>query len=147
MIRKILIPIDAAASTDHAVTSGIELAKATGASVLGLAVTEPYPLRMYGELMLSGIEPLQHYRDQGRELAERALAPMERAAKAAGVGYRGSSVSSRSPADAIVAAAEREGCDLICMACEDHRDLLGVHLGRDTTWVLTHTQVPVLICH
>jgi len=147
MIRKILIPSDGSALADHAVKSGIELAKATRASVVGLAVTEPYPLNMYGELMLSGVDSLHHFQDEGQEFAERALASMERAANAAGISYRGATIFSRSPADAIVTAAEVEGCDLICMATEDRRDLLGPHLSRETTWILTHTRVPVLICH
>ena len=147
MIQKILIPSDGSALANHAVTSGIDLAKATGASVVGLAVTEPYPLDMYGELMLSGINPLQQFHAEERKLAERALAPMEQAAKAAGVKYRSSSVESRSRADAIVATAEREGCDLICMASEDRRGLLRAHLSSETAWILTHTTVPVLICH
>jgi nucleotide-binding universal stress UspA family protein len=147
MIRKILISSDGSALAHHAVTSGIDLAKATGASVVGLAVTEPYPLNMYGKLMLSGIDALQQYRDQEREIAKRALAPMEQAAKAAGVNYSSSSIESRSPADAIIAAAEQEGCDLICIASEDRRGLIGVHLSSETTWILTHARVPVLICH
>lgn len=147
MIRKILISSDGSALSERAVKSGIELAKATGASVVGLLVTEPYPLRMYGDLMLSGLEPMQHYYDEERQLAQRALAPIEQAAQTAGVRYSGSSVSSRSPGEAIIATAEQQGCDLICIAAENHRDLLGVHLGKETTRVLTHARVPVLLCH
>lgn len=147
MIRKILISSDGTALSQPAVKSGIELAKATGASVLGLLVTEPYPLRFYGDLMLSGIEPMQHYQDQERQLAQRALAPIAQAAESAGVRYSGSSVSSGSPADAIIATAEQQGCDLICIATENHHDFLGVHLDRETTRVLTHARVPVLVCH
>lgn len=146
MIRKILISSDGSTLSEHAVKSGIELAKATGASVVGLLVTEPYPLRMYGDLMLSGIEPMQHYHDEERRLAQRALAPIERAAQTAGVRYSGSSVSSRSPAEAIIATAEEQGCDLICIAAENRHDLLGVHLGKEAARVLTHARVPVLLC-
>jgi nucleotide-binding universal stress UspA family protein len=147
MIRKILIPSDGSTLSARAVQSGIELAKATGAAVVGLMVIDPYPLKMYGDLMFKGIEPMQHYHDEERQLALRALAPIETAAGAAGVRYSSSSMSSRSPADAIIATADQEGCDLICMATKDHRDLLGVHLGKETVKVLTHARVPVLVCH
>jgi len=147
MIRKILIPSDGSRVSEHAVKSGIELAKATGASVVGLLVTEPYPLKMYGDLMLSGIGSLQHYHDQERQLARHVLAPLEHAAETAGVSYSSSSVAARSSAEAIIATAEQQGCDLICMATENHHDLLGVHLGKEATKVLTHARVPVLICH
>ena len=147
MIRKILIPSDGSALAERAVERGIELAKATGASVLGLVVTEPFPTKMYGELMLSGVESLQHYFDQEREVAQRTLSPIEAAAKAAGVSFNGYSIPSDSPANTIVATAEQEGCDLICMASEDHSNLLGVHMARKTTWIVTHARVPVLLCH
>ena len=147
MIRKILIPSDGSNLSEHAVKSGIELAKATGASVVGLMVTEPYPRKMYGELMLCGVQPLRHHHDQERQLAQRVLAPIEHAAEEAGVGYSSCSVSGRSLADAIIATAEHEGCDLICMASENQRDLLGVHLQKDATKVLTQARIPVLICH
>ena len=147
MIRKILIPSDGSAVSERAINSAIELAKATGASLLGFMVTEPYPLKLYGDLMLRGIGAVQHYDDEERQLSQRVLAPLERAAHSAGVRYSGYSVSSRSPADAIVATAEHEGCDLICMGLRDHHKLLGDHLDPETTKVLTHAKVPVLVCH
>ena len=147
MIRKILIPSDGSAAAEHAVESGIELAKAMRARVVGLAVTEPFPLKMYGQLMLAGVGPLQHYNDHERELAARTLAPVEQAAIAAGVAYRSASISSSSIADAVIATAEQERCDLICLAAHDRHDLLGAHLDRDTAWILTHARVPVLLCH
>ena len=115
--------------------------------MVGLMVAEPFPLALYGDLMLLGTEPVRRYHDQERQLAQRVLAPVEQAAEAAGLSYSGSFVSSRSPADAIVAAAEKQGCDLICIASGDYHGFLGVHLGKETTKVLTHARVPVLVCH
>jgi nucleotide-binding universal stress UspA family protein len=147
MIRKILIPSDGSALAEPAIRSGIELAKATGASVIGLAVAEPYPLRLYGELMVAGIEPLQHYRGESRESAQRMLVPLAQAAHAAGVDFHESAVYARSLADAVITAADEQACDLICIAADDHRRLTGVHLGRETARVLTRARVPVLVCH
>jgi nucleotide-binding universal stress UspA family protein len=147
MIRRILVPCDGSSAAEHALRSGIELAKATRATVVGLAITEPFPLKMYGELMVAGVGPLQHYNDQERALAEHALAPVEKAARAAGVDYLSASVSNSSAADAIISAAEQESCDLICLAAHDRRNLLGTHLDHDTVWVLAHARVPVLLCH
>ena len=147
MIRKILIPMYESAATENAVKNGIELAQATGAAVVGLALTEREPLEMCVGLMVSGVESLQHYNDQGRELVERTLAPIAQAAKAAGVEYHGSSVRNGAAANAIIRAAEEECCDLICLAMHERHDLLGTHLDRDTTWILTHSHIPVLLCH
>ena len=147
MIRKILIPSDGSAAAGHATQSGIELAKAMHASVVGLVVTEPFPLNMYGELMVAGVGSLQHYNEHERELAERTLEPMKQAARAAGVDYRSTLVSSSSTADAVITAAEQEDCDLICLATHNGHHLLEAHLDKDTAWILTHARMPVLICH
>lgn len=146
MIRKIQIPSDGPDFSERAVESAMELAKATGASVVGCVVTEPYPLRMYGDLMFRGIETVRDYNSEERLLSQRSLAKVERAAAIAGVRYAGYSVSSHSPADAIIAAAEDEGCDLIGIAVHDHHNLFGGRLDEETTKVLTHTKVPVLVC-
>ena len=147
MIRKILISSDGSASADQSVENAIELAKATGASVLGFAVTKPYPMAMYGDLMLRGIETVQHYDEEARQLSKRLLTRIEQAAETAGVRYAGYSVSSKSPAAAIIATAEKEGCDLICMALHDRYNVLGSHLDPEMTKVLTHARVPILVCH
>ena len=147
MIRKILIPSDGPDFSERAVESAMELAKATGASVVGCVVTEPYPLRMYGDLMLRGIDTVREYNSEERLQSQRRLAKVERAAAAAGVGYAGYAVSSHSPADAIIATAEDEGCDLICIALRDRHNFFGSYLDHELTKVLTHTKVPVLVCH
>ena len=147
MIRKILVASDGALLSEHVMENAIELAKATGASIVGLIVTEPYPLTMYADLMLLGIETVRDYQDQERELANRVLAPIERAAESAAVTYSSASVCSGSPADAIVATAEQQGCDLICIALGDYHGLLGAHLGKETSKVLTRARIPVLVCH
>ncbi|MGA7023559.1 MAG: universal stress protein, partial [Pseudolabrys sp.] len=46
----------------------------------------------------------------------------------------------------IKPAADR-GCDLIVMASRGHRGLSAVVLGSVTNKVLTHTKIPVLVCH
>lgn len=147
MIRKILISSDGSALAERAVLKAIELAKVTGASVVGLMVTEPYPLSMYGEPTLPGAETAAHYDDEEQQLSQQILEPIKQAAQAAGVQYAGCSVSSRSPGDAIVATAEHEGCDLICMAMHHYLSLLGANLDRITTRVLARSKVPVLLCH
>jgi len=147
MIKRILVYSDGSPMAEHAAKQGVELAKATGASVIGLALAAPYPLRLYGELMVSGVQTLQHYRQQAGASAQAVLAPLEQAAKAAGIGYTASAVTGSSLAEAIVATAEAQGCDLICMGAQDHRDLLGVHLGKEMERVLTKARMPVLVCH
>lgn len=147
MIRKILVSSDGSALADRAVNKAIELAKATGASVVGLMVTAPCPFTPYGDPMLLGIESVPHYDDEEQQLTQQILEPIKQAAQAAGVQYAGCSVSSRSPGDAIVSTAEHEGCDLICMVMHPCLSLLGANLDKITARVLARSRVPVLLCH
>jgi nucleotide-binding universal stress UspA family protein len=54
---------------------------------------------------------------------------------------------SEHPFEAIVKAAERDGCDLIFMASHGRKGLAGVLIGSETQKVLTHTKLPVVVCH
>jgi nucleotide-binding universal stress UspA family protein len=48
-------------------------------------------------------------------------------------------------AEEIVRAATARGCDLICMGSQARHGLAGLLLGSDTTGVLTHCKIPVLV--
>jgi nucleotide-binding universal stress UspA family protein len=47
---------------------------------------------------------------------------------------------------AILDTAADKGCDLIVMASHGRRGLSKLLLGSETTRVLTHSSVPVLVC-
>jgi Universal stress protein family len=47
----------------------------------------------------------------------------------------------------IIVTAEQRGCDLIVMASHGRSGIAAVVLGSVTTKVLTHTKIPVLVCH
>ena len=51
------------------------------------------------------------------------------------------------PFEAIVAAAKERNCDLIVMASHGRGGIASVVLGSVTIKVLTHTKIPVLVCH
>ncbi len=49
------------------------------------------------------------------------------------------------PWNAIIKTARNKKCDLIVMASHGRRGLAGLLLGSETTKVLTHSKVPVLV--
>ena len=49
--------------------------------------------------------------------------------------------------EAIIKTAEDKGCDLIVMASHGRSGISAVLLGSVTNKVLTHTKIPVLVCH
>jgi nucleotide-binding universal stress UspA family protein len=51
------------------------------------------------------------------------------------------------PYQGIIDTAEQRGCDLIVMASHGRSGIAAIVLGSVTTKVLTHTKIPVLVCH
>jgi nucleotide-binding universal stress UspA family protein len=52
---------------------------------------------------------------------------------------------SSSPWDAIIKTALERRCDAIVMASHGRKGLAGLVLGSETTKVLTHSTIPVLV--
>ena len=57
----------------------------------------------------------------------------------------GSYASSDSPYLAIIKAAKANKCDLIFMASHGRSGISGLLIGSETTKVLTHCKLPVLV--
>ena len=67
-------------------------------------------------------------------------------AHAKGVSASTEHVFAEHPYEAIIAIAAKEGCDLVCMASHGRKGIAGLLVGSETTKVLTHSRVPVLVC-
>jgi nucleotide-binding universal stress UspA family protein len=143
MFAKILVPTDGSELSLKAVHGAVELAKKLGSSLVGMTVSEPYPLPQMARH--SPIESHAHYDDRVRQEAEACLVPLAEAAKAAGISVTTLVVSSTSPYDAIIHTAEEQGCDSIVMSSHGRRGISGLLLGSETQKVLTHTKIPVLV--
>jgi len=151
MYRHILIPTDGSKLAEHAVTSGLSLAKSVGAKVTvvivedsGLGVSE---LKAQQSLVEHGaFEELGKYSEQIKKRAASVLNSAANAAKQAGVPCDTVQVEDVQPYRAIVATAADRGCDLIVMASHGRSGLSAVVLGSVTNKVLAHTKTPVLVC-
>jgi nucleotide-binding universal stress UspA family protein len=82
---------------------------------------------------------------RARQVGERYVAGIGKAAKAAGVRFQGHVSKADSPYAGIVAAARSKHCDLIFMASHGRRGIPGLIMGSVTHKVLTHSRVPVLV--
>jgi nucleotide-binding universal stress UspA family protein len=74
---------------------------------------------------------------------------LERAAKAAketGISCKTTQVENGQLHQAIIAAAEDKGCDLIVMSSHGRSGLSMLLIGSVTNKVLTHAKTPVLVC-
>ncbi len=73
------------------------------------------------------------------------FARAELVARGASVPCTSLAVISDRPYEAILDAAEAQGCDLVCMASHGPAGVKGLLLGSQTQKVLQHTRIPVLV--
>ena len=145
MFRHILIPTDGSPVSARAVKAGIAFAKKVGAKVTGYCALEPVYSQIYGEgYMISG-RSIRQVEKHARQVGERHVAAIGKAAKAAGVTFRGHVSKADSPHAGIISAATRKHCDLIFMASHGRRGITGLIMGSVTQKVLTHSRIPVLV--
>jgi nucleotide-binding universal stress UspA family protein len=143
MYKHVLIPTDGSALSGEAISYGAQLAKVLGAKVTVLTVGEPF------HVFSLEVDQLEDTPDEyGRHASERAariLAEAEALALAAGVTAQTIRIEDDQPYRAIIAAAEKNRCDLIVMASHGRRGISALVLGSETTKVLTHSTIPVLV--
>jgi nucleotide-binding universal stress UspA family protein len=141
MYERILLATDGSALSAPAVRAAVGLAKSLRAQLTAIYVVAPYAGKATGAISL-----LKGYRRELQKEARRALEEFHAEARARGVAAQGSSVVGREPWQAILAAANKQKCDLIVMASHGRGGLAGVLLGSETAKVLTHSKIPVLVC-
>ena len=147
MYRRILIATDGSELAGKGLDHGLDLARAVGAHVVVVTVTEPWMPAFDDALALSADPDMQReYREGCERSAQRILADAAAQAAAAGVACTTVHVPDGHPSDAIVHAAAEHGADLVVMASHGRRGLGKVLLGSQTEAVLARSKVPVLVC-
>ena len=145
MFKKILLPTDGSELSKKSVKKGIEFAKSINARVVGFFSPEDYRALMYSEYIPPSLMSQEEFEANAKKAAEKHLAFVEKTANAAGVPYEGYYLSSIAPWEAIVDAAKKKRCVLIFMASHGRTGLGALVLGSQTTKVLTHSKIPVLV--
>jgi nucleotide-binding universal stress UspA family protein len=87
------------------------------------------------------------YAEHAKAHASKILSSVADAARAAGVACETAHLEHDHPHEGIIAAAKQRGCDLIVMGSHGRSGIAAVVLGSVTNKVLTHTSIPVLVCH
>lgn len=146
MFRNILVPTDGSELSRKAIRQAVQFAKEQKARVTGLHVVPPYEPDVREEFSVRNFVSPQEYADNTRALARKHLKVIERAAAAAGVPCDTLHAASSFPYDEIVRTAQRKKCDLIYMASHGRRGISRLLLGSETSKVLSHSKVPVVVC-
>ena len=146
MYKHILVATDGSKLSQKAVKTATRLAKSVGARVTGVYVMPEYMPPIYGEasLYVTQVSP-KSFKAAMEKDAKAALDLVAKEAAAAKVASAAVKATHSQPWTAIIAAARLKKCDLIVMASHGRRGLAGLLLGSETTKVLTHSKVPVLV--
>ncbi|MGD9952598.1 MAG: universal stress protein [Burkholderiales bacterium] len=146
MFKHILIPTDGSRLASKGIKAGVKLARALGAKVAGAYVMPPYspPLYSEGAMFAPGASP-QEFKKIHEAAARKALAAVEIEAQAAGVACSTLMLTAEFPWKGILDAARRKKCDAIVIASHGRGGLGGLLLGSETTRVLSHSKLPVLV--
>lgn len=145
MYQHILIPTDGSELADKAVKAGIEFARENGARVTLFTAVPEYELPGEAALMARHATSIADHARASEKLASDILSKASEQASAARVRFDTDYVQSNKPWEAIIAAAQRHGCDAIFMASHGRKGLAAVWHGSQTREVLTHSKLPTLV--
>ena len=143
MYDRILVPTDGSDISAAAEKAAIAFARAHGSEIVALAVGQPQSPIASAEAAMA-IDPglddevlLAAANERARRVAD--------ACAAAGVTCTPLALLDYTPAEAIVATADSQGCDLIFMGSHGRRGLSRLIAGSVTEKVLADANVPVLV--
>lgn len=140
MFKTILVPTDGSALSDKAVAAAVEFAKFSGAKVIGLSVAQPH---LYGPMSESAVVVASE--QNALVLAQSYVDKIADVASSFGVPCQTTVPKSFSPAEEIINAAEKFGCDVIFMASHGRTGLSKLMIGSEIQKVLAGSQLPVLV--
>lgn len=147
MYAQILIATDGSELAAGALDQGLKLARTLGSKVTVVTVTEPAAVigGGYAAVAGTGFDPMPELVAAQKQVADSVLKAASDVAKAQGIDVDTVLVDNSFPAEGIVASAENVGADLIVMASHGRRGLGRLLLGSQTSNVLAHSKVPVLV--
>lgn len=145
MFKHILVPTDGSALSIEAFTRAVSFAREAGARITFFCAIQPAPKMYYGMGTIFDTHTFTTFRETMQSTAQKILDAAGKLAAEAGVECTKVMLVSEEPYEAIIEAANRNGCDLIFMASHGRRGVAGLLLGSETQKVLTHSTIPVLV--
>ncbi|MBS1170890.1 MAG: universal stress protein [Burkholderiaceae bacterium] len=145
MYKKVLVPTDGSEVSTAAAIKGVKFAASIGSEVVAIYVAPEYQYPIYVEIIPPSYPSEEEYQSTMKKAGEVHLKPIQDAAQAAGIKSTGITTFSDVPAEQIVDAAQKQGCDLIFMGSHGRTGLGRFLLGSVTTRVLALSMVPVLV--
>jgi nucleotide-binding universal stress UspA family protein len=145
MYKHILIPTDGTPTAEKAVKAGLRFAKWSKAKVTVFTAMPEYRIPTTPEVAAGKVMPIAEYERRARAQGQKVLDKVARRARAAGVRLDAETALSDRPAEAIVAAAQKNGCDLIFIGSHGRKGIKALLLGSQTHEVLNRSSIPTLV--
>jgi nucleotide-binding universal stress UspA family protein len=145
MIQHILVATDGSSQSNQAALAAANLASALKARLTGVTVTEEYPASALAEYSPRDTPPLEVFNEQQSRAARARLAGVTAAAQGLSLQHEVESRSGFHVYRTIIDVAREKGCDLIVVASHGHLSIGSLVLGSETTKILTHCAIPVLV--
>lgn len=143
MYKHILVPTDGSALSTETISSAVDFARDAKARITFFHATPDYLATSDG-IVLHSIAP-QAASEQATGNAHAILSKAAVVARGAGVECDMLYMVSDRPYEAILEAAEKQGCDLIFTSSRGPKSIGGLLLGSETLKVLMHANIPVLV--
>ncbi len=144
MFKHILVPTDGSKLSQDAVARAVSFAREIGAGVTFFYAEHEMPVA-YDGLAISHEHLTQEAHQRLDGAAADILDDAEQVAQKGGVKAKRLILVGNSPAELIIEAAESSNCDLIFMASHGRKGVSALLLGSETSKVLTHSKIPVLV--
>ena len=145
MYKNLLVATDGSKLSDKAVAHALGLAQAVGASITAFYAAPDYPMPAYADGVVYEPVTRKEYAKLAQQDADKILGAVAAKAKAGGVECKAAFAIAAAPWEAILAAAKKNKADAIVMASHGRRGITAVLLGSETTKVLTHSKLPVIV--
>lgn len=146
MFKHILVPSDGSEFSERAVRQAVIFAKEIGADITAFYAKPDFSaMGYYGEGFLS-IAKLDEGEDSHAEaFARKVLGFVAELCQEADVKCQTISATCALVYEGIIDAATNGNCDLIFMASHGRSGIKALLLGSETSKVLTHSKIPVLV--
>lgn len=146
MYSHILVPTDGSELSINAARQAVELAKLCKAKMTAIMVSPTYrQMQQDGFVLPTSSIVKERWEEHMAQRAKPVLEGICADARKSGVECDSVHAFGDAPYEAIIDAANAHGCDVIAMGSHGHGGVKQLFVGSETSRVLSHTKIPVMV--